>query len=138
MLPIGRTQELGPAEATLPIDRTQELGPAQATLPIGRTRVLGQALVRVLSPDHDQEPAHDHRHAMCKTFLICQMPVAGMSAAADHQAASVTRLRSPAVRWPAERLQSSCKIVRAMHFRAQAVSLEIESMRVCRPTRKSS
>ena len=107
MSPIGRTQELGPPEATLPIGRTQELGPAQATSPIGRTQVLGQALARVLSLDHDQEPAHDHRHAMCKIFLICQMPVAGMSAPADHQAASVTRLRPPAARWPAERLQSS-------------------------------
>ena len=132
MSPIVRTQELGPPEATLLTDRTQELGPAQATSPIGRTQVLGQALARVQSLDHDQEPAHDHQHAMCKIFLICQMPVAGMlgmSALADHQAASVTPLRSPAARWPAEQLQNSCKIVRAMRFRAQAV-LEIESMRV--------
>ena len=55
-----------------------------------------------------------------------------MSAAAGHQAASVTPLRSPAARWPVAQLQNFCKIVRAMRFRAQAVSLEIESMPVCR------
>ena len=82
----------------LPIVRTQELGPPAAMLLTGRTWVLGQALARVLSLDRDQSPAHDHQHAMCKIFLICQMSVAGMSAPADHQAASVTRQRPQAAR----------------------------------------
>ena len=64
---------------------------------------------------------------MCKTFLICRMPVVVMSAAAGHPAALVTPLRSPAARWPVEQLQNFCKIVRAMLV--CPVSLEIESMR---------
>src|SRR4029079_4999022 len=104
------TQVLGPQEAPLPIDQTQVLAPAQAMSPTVRTQALDQALARVLSLGHDQQPAPDHRPATCKIFLICQMPVAGMSAPADHQAASVTWPRPPAVRWPVEQLQNSCKI----------------------------
>jgi hypothetical protein len=74
----------------LPIGRTLGLGLQAAMLQIDRTQVLGQALARVLSLDRDQPPAHDHQHAMYKIFLICQTSVAGMSAPADHQAASVT------------------------------------------------
>ena len=90
MLPIVRTQELGPPAAMLLTGRTQELGQAEVTLPIGRMRVIGQALARVLSPDRDRQPAHDHQHAMCKIFSTCQMPVAGMSVLAARQVASVT------------------------------------------------
>jgi hypothetical protein len=64
---------------------------------IGRAQVLCQALARVLSLDRDQ-PAHDHQHAMYKIFLICQTSVAGMSAPADHQAASVTWPRQQVAR----------------------------------------
>jgi hypothetical protein len=78
--------------------RGPEIGQAAAMLPIGRTWAIGQALARVLSLDHDQPPAHDHQHAMCKIFLICQMSVAGMSALADRRAASVTWLRPQVAR----------------------------------------
>src|SRR5205823_471772 len=60
------------------------------------------------------------------------MSVAEMSEPADHPAASATPLRSRAARWQAEQRRNSCKIGRAMRFRAQAVSPEIESMRVYR------
>jgi hypothetical protein len=103
---IGRTQVLDLPEAMLPIGRTQELGPAAATLLIGRTQVLDRALARVLSLDHDPEPARDHPHAMYKIFLICQTPVAGMSAAAEHQAVSVTWPQLQVARWPAARRPS--------------------------------
>ena len=51
--------------------------------------------------------SHDHRLAMCKTFLICRMRVVGMLAVAGPQADSVTRLRSPVARWLAARRPSS-------------------------------
>jgi hypothetical protein len=121
--PAARARELGPAEATLPIGRTSVISPAPA---------LAQALVRELSPAQDQQPAHGRRRAMCKTSLICRTLAAVTSAAIDHSAALVMPLRSPAAGWQVEQLQNSCKIVRAMRFRARAASLEIESMLACR------
>jgi hypothetical protein len=111
-LQIGRIQALGPAVATLPPVRAWVISPAQATLPVVRmwvislAQVLGQALVRVLSPDHDQQPAHDPRRAMCKTILICRTSVVGMWLATAHQAASAMWPRASVERWPAVRLPS--------------------------------
>lgn len=92
--------------------RGPEIGQARATLPIGQTwapgqvQVLGQALVQGPSLEQDQEPADDRRHAMCKIFLICRMPVVGISAAAARQAA-LAMLQPPlAARWPAVQRRS--------------------------------
>ena len=96
-----RVPEIGQAAVMWPIARMQEPGLPEATLPIGRTQVLGQALAPVRCLEHDQQPAHDHQHAMCKIFLVCQMPAAGMlrmSALADHQVALVTWPRPQVVR----------------------------------------
>jgi hypothetical protein len=117
----GRVQgrAIGLARETSPAARVPVLGPAEATLPIGRTSVispapaLAQALVRELSPAQDQQPAHGHRHAMCKTSLICRTLAAVTSAAVGHPAALVTPLRSPVARWQVEQLQNFCKTVRA-------------------------
>jgi hypothetical protein len=132
----GRAQgrAIGLARGTSPTFRARVVGPAEATLRIGRTSVispapaLAQALVRELSPEQDQQPAHDHQHAMCKTLLICRMQAAVTSAAAAHPVALVTPRRWPAARWPVGQLQSFCKIVRAMLV--WPVSQGIESMRV--------
>ncbi len=86
---IGRRWVLCPRPA-IALARGAEIDLQEATSPIGPAQMLAQALARVLSLGHDQEPAHDHQQAMCKIFLICQMPVAEMSVPADHQAASVT------------------------------------------------
>ena len=107
-----RGPEIGPARAMSPIDRTRALGPAEATSPIGRTLVslalvIDQAPVQDRSPDRDRPRVHDHRHAMCKTFSICQMPEVEMSAAADHQVDSATLLQLPVARSPAARRPSS-------------------------------
>jgi hypothetical protein len=108
-----RGPETGPPRATLRIGRIRALGPAEATWPPVRTwatsrvQVLGQALVRVLSPDHDRQPALGPRHAMCKTFLMCRMSVVEMSAVGGHRAASVTWQQPLVARWPVGRRPNS-------------------------------
>jgi hypothetical protein len=103
-----------------------------ATSPIGRASVnspapaLAPALVQELSPAHVQQPAHGHRHAMCKTLLICRIPAAATSAAVGHPADLVTPRRSPAARSQVEQPRNFCKTVRAtLVF---PISPEIESM----------
>ena len=107
-----REPEIGPAVAMSPIDRTQALGPPEATSLIGRTPVSPESAIDLAPvqdrlPDRDRPRVRDHRHAMCRTFLICQMPEVEMSAEADHQVDSATRLQLLAVRSPVVRRQSS-------------------------------
>ncbi len=107
-----REPEIVPAVAMSPIDRTQALGPPEATSRIGRTPVspelaIDQAPVQDRSPDRDRPRVHDLRHAMCRTFLICQMPEVEISAEADHQVDSAMRLQLLAARSPVVQRQSS-------------------------------
>ena len=93
-----RAPEIGLVGAMLRTGRTPGLGPAEATSLIDRTRVsqvsaIDQAPVQDQLPDRDRPRVRDHRHAMCRTFLICRMPEVEMSAETDHLAESATRLK---------------------------------------------
>jgi hypothetical protein len=91
-----QVREIDPARAMSPIDQTRVPGPPEATSQIARTSVspapaIDQAPVQDRSPHRDRLPVHDHRHAMCKTFSICQVPELEILAEAGHQVDSATR-----------------------------------------------
>jgi hypothetical protein len=123
--PIGQVRLLAPAPVAAAIGKTSaicrlpvaaEIVPALAISPIGQARVRAPALglelvrARALAPAGSPEidlAADGRRVATCRTFLICRMPAAATSVAAEYRTVSATRPLDSAVHLQVARLPSS-------------------------------